>query len=173
MFLSWGIRGFFRRQDSRQDSQGPKDRVLIGCSEESSIFHQEYFSRNIRNSTTRRQNSTILTRILHKLIYCNCSEELQLAPSKLKLFRTVYYRCTLCACVCLRDFKCHHFIVCNWPSLIITFGAKPMQAPESTVGQPMAVYRQGIYVEYSMEYSKCCALNGMLVSTVDDCRLLN
>eukprot|EP00959_Pyramimonas_sp_CCMP1952_P213894 4475503-Pyramimonas_sp.AAC.1 len=29
------------------------------------------------------------------------------------------------------------------------------QAPKSTVGQPMAVYRQGIYVEYSMEYSKC------------------
>eukprot|EP00976_Prorocentrum_cordatum_P116192 1196127-Prorocentrum_minimum.AAC.2 len=25
------------------------------------------------------------------------------------------------------------------------------QAPESTVGQPMAVRRQGIYVEYSME----------------------
>eukprot|EP00959_Pyramimonas_sp_CCMP1952_P414886 8692689-Pyramimonas_sp.AAC.1 len=34
------------------------------------------------------------------------------------------------------------------------------QAPESTVGQPMAVGRQGIYVEYPVEYSKCCALNG-------------
>eukprot|EP00959_Pyramimonas_sp_CCMP1952_P083224 1739286-Pyramimonas_sp.AAC.1 len=33
------------------------------------------------------------------------------------------------------------------------------QAPESTVGRPMAVCRQGIYVEYSMEYSKCRALN--------------
>ena len=48
-----------------------------------------------------------------------------------------------------------------------------LQAPESTVGQPMAVRRQGINVEYSMEYSKCRALNGLLVSTVDDCRLLN
>eukprot|EP00976_Prorocentrum_cordatum_P071770 1180450-Prorocentrum_minimum.AAC.1 len=36
------------------------------------------------------------------------------------------------------------------------------QAPESTVGQPMAACRQGIYVEYSMEYSKCRALNGIL-----------
>eukprot|EP00976_Prorocentrum_cordatum_P101261 1192556-Prorocentrum_minimum.AAC.1 len=26
-------------------------------------------------------------------------------------------------------------------------------------------------VDYSAEYSKCCALNGILVSTVDDCRL--
>eukprot|EP00976_Prorocentrum_cordatum_P059673 1175597-Prorocentrum_minimum.AAC.2 len=34
----------------------------------------------------------------------------------------------------------------------------------------MAVCRQGIYVEYSAEYSKRRALNGMLVSTVDDCR---
>eukprot|EP00959_Pyramimonas_sp_CCMP1952_P095206 1990788-Pyramimonas_sp.AAC.2 len=33
------------------------------------------------------------------------------------------------------------------------------QGPESTVGQPMAVCRQGIYTEYSMEYSKCRALN--------------
>eukprot|EP00976_Prorocentrum_cordatum_P046618 941945-Prorocentrum_minimum.AAC.1 len=33
------------------------------------------------------------------------------------------------------------------------------QAPESTVGQPMAVCPQGIYVEYSVEYSKCRALN--------------
>eukprot|EP00976_Prorocentrum_cordatum_P089936 1187903-Prorocentrum_minimum.AAC.3 len=40
------------------------------------------------------------------------------------------------------------------------------QAPELTVGQPMAVCRQGIYVEYSMEYSKWRALNGVLVSTV-------
>eukprot|EP00976_Prorocentrum_cordatum_P060489 1175919-Prorocentrum_minimum.AAC.1 len=47
------------------------------------------------------------------------------------------------------------------------------QAPESTVGRPMAVCRQGIYVKYSMEYSKGRALNGILVSTVDDCRLLN
>eukprot|EP00959_Pyramimonas_sp_CCMP1952_P129718 2712717-Pyramimonas_sp.AAC.1 len=31
----------------------------------------------------------------------------------------------------------------------------------------MAVCRQGIYVEYSMEYSKCRALNGILVSTVE------
>eukprot|EP00976_Prorocentrum_cordatum_P107650 1194681-Prorocentrum_minimum.AAC.2 len=40
----------------------------------------------------------------------------------------------------------------------------------------MAVRRQGIYVEYSAEYSKCRALNGktlILVSTDDDCRLLN
>eukprot|EP00976_Prorocentrum_cordatum_P070890 1180112-Prorocentrum_minimum.AAC.3 len=37
----------------------------------------------------------------------------------------------------------------------------------------MAVYRQGIYIEYSVEYSKCRALNGILVSIVDDCRLLN
>eukprot|EP00959_Pyramimonas_sp_CCMP1952_P372479 7800378-Pyramimonas_sp.AAC.1 len=38
------------------------------------------------------------------------------------------------------------------------------QAPESTVGQqPMAVCRQGIYVEYSVEYSKCRAMNGILV----------
>eukprot|EP00959_Pyramimonas_sp_CCMP1952_P453388 9468147-Pyramimonas_sp.AAC.2 len=29
--------------------------------------------------------------------------------------------------------------------------------------------RQGIYVEYSVKYSKCCALNGILASTVDDC----
>eukprot|EP00976_Prorocentrum_cordatum_P100068 1192084-Prorocentrum_minimum.AAC.2 len=49
----------------------------------------------------------------------------------------------------------------------------PNQAPESTVGQPMAVCRQGMYVEYSTEYSKCRALNGILVSTVDACRLLN
>eukprot|EP00959_Pyramimonas_sp_CCMP1952_P373536 7823030-Pyramimonas_sp.AAC.1 len=51
------------------------------------------------------------------------------------------------------------------------------QAPESTLSQPMAVCRQGTYVEYSMEYSmeysKCRALNAILVSTVDDCRLLN
>eukprot|EP00959_Pyramimonas_sp_CCMP1952_P080294 1678142-Pyramimonas_sp.AAC.1 len=47
------------------------------------------------------------------------------------------------------------------------------QAPKSTVGRPMAVCQQGIYVEYSMEYSKCRRLNGILVSTVDDCRLLN
>eukprot|EP00976_Prorocentrum_cordatum_P043926 888349-Prorocentrum_minimum.AAC.4 len=31
----------------------------------------------------------------------------------------------------------------------------------------MAICRPGIYVEYSMEYSKCSALNGTLVSTVD------
>ena len=37
------------------------------------------------------------------------------------------------------------------------------QAPESTAGQPMAVCRQGIYVEYPVEYSKCCALNGILM----------
>ena len=37
----------------------------------------------------------------------------------------------------------------------------------------VAVYGQGIYIEYSVEYSKCCALNGILVSTVDACRLLN
>eukprot|EP00976_Prorocentrum_cordatum_P091513 1188569-Prorocentrum_minimum.AAC.1 len=43
-----------------------------------------------------------------------------------------------------------------------------LQAPESTVGQPMAVCRQGINVEYSMEYSKCRALNGILgTSTVE------
>eukprot|EP00976_Prorocentrum_cordatum_P006544 131382-Prorocentrum_minimum.AAC.1 len=42
-----------------------------------------------------------------------------------------------------------------------------LRAPESTVVRPMAVYRQGIYVKYSVEYSKCCALNGLLVSTVD------
>eukprot|EP00959_Pyramimonas_sp_CCMP1952_P475410 9504167-Pyramimonas_sp.AAC.4 len=55
-----------------------------------------------------------------------------------------------------------------------------LEASESTVGQPMAVCRQGIYVEYSVEYLKCRALNGILVSTVDsrrstvdDCRLLN
>eukprot|EP00976_Prorocentrum_cordatum_P011378 228812-Prorocentrum_minimum.AAC.3 len=42
------------------------------------------------------------------------------------------------------------------------------QAPESTVGWPMAARRQGIYDEYSMEYLKCRALNGTLVSTVDD-----
>eukprot|EP00959_Pyramimonas_sp_CCMP1952_P200870 4201114-Pyramimonas_sp.AAC.1 len=35
----------------------------------------------------------------------------------------------------------------------------------------MAVCRQGIYVEYSVEYSKCRALNGKIVSTVDDCGL--
>eukprot|EP00959_Pyramimonas_sp_CCMP1952_P050170 1048344-Pyramimonas_sp.AAC.1 len=51
--------------------------------------------------------------------------------------------------------------------------ASRAQAPESTVGQPMAVCQQGIYVEYSVEYSKCRALNGILVSTVDDWRLLN
>eukprot|EP00959_Pyramimonas_sp_CCMP1952_P251398 5253418-Pyramimonas_sp.AAC.2 len=28
----------------------------------------------------------------------------------------------------------------------------------------VAVGRQGIYVKYSVEYSKCCALNGILVS---------
>eukprot|EP00959_Pyramimonas_sp_CCMP1952_P046054 962022-Pyramimonas_sp.AAC.2 len=33
--------------------------------------------------------------------------------------------------------------------------------------------RQGIYVEDSVEDSKCCALNGILVSTVDDWRLFN
>eukprot|EP00976_Prorocentrum_cordatum_P070769 1180059-Prorocentrum_minimum.AAC.1 len=32
----------------------------------------------------------------------------------------------------------------------------------------VAVCRQGIYVEYSADYSKCRALNGILVSTVDD-----
>ena len=39
-------------------------------------------------------------------------------------------------------------------------------ALESTVGQPIyvAFCRQGIYVKYSLEYSKCCALNGILVS---------
>eukprot|EP00959_Pyramimonas_sp_CCMP1952_P215059 4500273-Pyramimonas_sp.AAC.1 len=37
----------------------------------------------------------------------------------------------------------------------------------------VAVCRQGICVEYSVEYSKCRALNDILVSTVDDCRLLN
>ena len=37
----------------------------------------------------------------------------------------------------------------------------------------VAVCQQGIYVEYSVEYSKCRALNGTRVSTVDDCRLLN
>eukprot|EP00976_Prorocentrum_cordatum_P034774 707287-Prorocentrum_minimum.AAC.1 len=42
------------------------------------------------------------------------------------------------------------------------------QAPESTVGRPMAVCRQGINVKYSMEYSICRALNGILVSTVDE-----
>eukprot|EP00959_Pyramimonas_sp_CCMP1952_P050434 1054017-Pyramimonas_sp.AAC.1 len=47
------------------------------------------------------------------------------------------------------------------------------QAPESTVGRPMAVYQQGIYVEYSVEYSKYHALNGILVLTVNDCPLLN
>eukprot|EP00959_Pyramimonas_sp_CCMP1952_P157001 3283092-Pyramimonas_sp.AAC.1 len=31
----------------------------------------------------------------------------------------------------------------------------------------VAVCWQGIYVEYPVEYSKCCALNGILVSTVD------
>eukprot|EP00959_Pyramimonas_sp_CCMP1952_P339389 7107919-Pyramimonas_sp.AAC.3 len=31
----------------------------------------------------------------------------------------------------------------------------------------MAVCRQGIYVDYSVEYSKCRALNGILVSTVE------
>ena len=40
-----------------------------------------------------------------------------------------------------------------------------LQAPESTVGQPMAVCRQGTHVEYSVEYSKCRALNGIPVST--------
>eukprot|EP00959_Pyramimonas_sp_CCMP1952_P385568 8080276-Pyramimonas_sp.AAC.1 len=35
----------------------------------------------------------------------------------------------------------------------------------------MAVFRQGIYVEYSVEYSKGRALNGILVSTVDDFQL--
>eukprot|EP00976_Prorocentrum_cordatum_P091418 1188528-Prorocentrum_minimum.AAC.3 len=47
------------------------------------------------------------------------------------------------------------------------FAPTPSQAPESTIGRPMAVRRQGIYVEYLVEYSKCCALNGSLVSTVD------
>eukprot|EP00976_Prorocentrum_cordatum_P045618 921485-Prorocentrum_minimum.AAC.1 len=37
----------------------------------------------------------------------------------------------------------------------------------------MAVCRQGIHVECSMEHSECRALNGIRVSTVDDCRLLN
>eukprot|EP00976_Prorocentrum_cordatum_P080117 1183847-Prorocentrum_minimum.AAC.1 len=37
----------------------------------------------------------------------------------------------------------------------------------------VAVCRQGIYVEYLVEYSSCRALNGILVSTVDDCRLLS
>eukprot|EP00976_Prorocentrum_cordatum_P007653 152773-Prorocentrum_minimum.AAC.1 len=37
--------------------------------------------------------------------------------------------------------------------------AQVSQAPESTFGQPMAVCRQGIYVEYLVEYSKCRALN--------------
>eukprot|EP00959_Pyramimonas_sp_CCMP1952_P252130 5268073-Pyramimonas_sp.AAC.1 len=44
---------------------------------------------------------------------------------------------------------------------------RPRQAAESTVGQPMAVCRQGIYVEYSVEYSKRRALNGVLVWTVE------
>eukprot|EP00959_Pyramimonas_sp_CCMP1952_P227786 4762581-Pyramimonas_sp.AAC.1 len=52
-------------------------------------------------------------------------------------------------------------------------GGDEVLAPESTVGRPMAVCRQEIYVEYSMGYSRCRALNGTLVSTVDDCRLLN
>eukprot|EP00976_Prorocentrum_cordatum_P117256 1196279-Prorocentrum_minimum.AAC.7 len=42
-----------------------------------------------------------------------------------------------------------------------------VRAPESTVGQPMAVLRQGMFVEHSVEYSKCHALNNILVSTVD------
>eukprot|EP00959_Pyramimonas_sp_CCMP1952_P052399 1095438-Pyramimonas_sp.AAC.1 len=41
----------------------------------------------------------------------------------------------------------------------------------------VAVCRQGVYieysVEYSVEYSKRRALNGIPVSTVDDCRLLS
>eukprot|EP00959_Pyramimonas_sp_CCMP1952_P413572 8665967-Pyramimonas_sp.AAC.1 len=36
----------------------------------------------------------------------------------------------------------------------------------------MAVCRQGIYVEYSMECSKCRALNGILVSTGNIRRIL-
>eukprot|EP00959_Pyramimonas_sp_CCMP1952_P180685 3778071-Pyramimonas_sp.AAC.1 len=43
----------------------------------------------------------------------------------------------------------------------------PYQALESTIGEPMTVCRQGIYVEYSVKYSKCHAPNGILVSTVD------
>eukprot|EP00976_Prorocentrum_cordatum_P024654 501565-Prorocentrum_minimum.AAC.5 len=47
------------------------------------------------------------------------------------------------------------------------------QAPESTVGQPSGSLSAGnIRRIDSVEYSKCCALNGIiLVSTVDDCRL--
>ena len=45
----------------------------------------------------------------------------------------------------------------------------PYQVPESTVGQPGGRLSTGnIYVEYSVKYSKCRALNGgILVSTVD------
>ena len=43
------------------------------------------------------------------------------------------------------------------------------QAPESTFGQPCGS-RQGIYVEHSVEYSKCCAPNGRYTS-VDRRRL--
>eukprot|EP00959_Pyramimonas_sp_CCMP1952_P286143 5983497-Pyramimonas_sp.AAC.1 len=31
----------------------------------------------------------------------------------------------------------------------------------------VAVCRQGIYVKYPVDYSKCCALNGILMSTVE------
>eukprot|EP00959_Pyramimonas_sp_CCMP1952_P082757 1729656-Pyramimonas_sp.AAC.1 len=37
----------------------------------------------------------------------------------------------------------------------------------------VAVCRQGIYLEYSVECSKRRALNGIRASTVYDCRLLN
>eukprot|EP00976_Prorocentrum_cordatum_P041451 841306-Prorocentrum_minimum.AAC.1 len=51
------------------------------------------------------------------------------------------------------------------PSSIWTVLRVP--SPGVDVGQPMAVCRQGMYVEHLTEYSKCRALNGTLVSTMD------
>eukprot|EP00959_Pyramimonas_sp_CCMP1952_P439171 9193691-Pyramimonas_sp.AAC.1 len=55
---------------------------------------------------------------------------------------------------------------------ITLIDGSPPRLTTPTVGRPMAVCRQGIYVEYLTEYSKCRALNGVLVSTVNDSRRL-
>eukprot|EP00976_Prorocentrum_cordatum_P019025 385759-Prorocentrum_minimum.AAC.2 len=75
--------------------------------------------------------------------------------------------------VCNQPTKQRACSICVRPTIILNNGPILRQAPESTIGQPMAVYWQGIYAEYSVEYSKCHALNGILVLIVDDCRMLN
>eukprot|EP00976_Prorocentrum_cordatum_P001789 36134-Prorocentrum_minimum.AAC.1 len=42
------------------------------------------------------------------------------------------------------------------------------KSPPPAEGKPSSVMWQGIYVEYSAEDSKCCTLNGIRVSTVDN-----